>query len=170
MIAQRLARWRVPLGFLFGALVLWLATPTWTSLALGAAVASLGEAIRIWAAGHVEKSREVTNSGPYQYVRHPLYVGSCIIGVGIAVAANSVIAAAIVGVYLVVTIGAAIRAEEAHLRGKFGGAYDAYATGQSLPAHRTFSIERALRNREHHTIAGLLAAVAMLAVKVWWVR
>ena len=45
------------------ALVLWLAQPTWRSLALGAVVAVIGEAIRIWAAGHVEKSREVTTLG-----------------------------------------------------------------------------------------------------------
>ena len=39
-----------------------------------------GEALRIWAAGHLEKGREVTASGPYRWTRHPLYLGSTIIG------------------------------------------------------------------------------------------
>ena len=76
----RFARYRVRLGFAGAAVALILATPTPASLALGAAVASIGEAIRIWAAGHLDKGREVTSSGPYRFTRHPLYLGSSIIG------------------------------------------------------------------------------------------
>jgi protein-S-isoprenylcysteine O-methyltransferase Ste14 len=72
---QRLARLRVPLGFLCGALAFWLARPTLASIAAGMAIAVAGEALRIWAAGHIEKGREVTRSGPYRLVRHPLYLG-----------------------------------------------------------------------------------------------
>ena len=72
----RLARLRVALGFVCGALVLWLAQPTAGSLLAGGAVAVVGEALRIWAAGHLNKSREVTSSGPYRWFAHPLYVGS----------------------------------------------------------------------------------------------
>ena len=46
------------------------------ALMLGAAIAILGEAIRLWAAGHLEQSKEITSSGPYRYTRHPLYLGS----------------------------------------------------------------------------------------------
>ena len=165
-LAQQIARWRVTLGFLFAALVLWLAQPTVTTLTIGAAVALIGESIRVWAAGHVEKSREVTRSGPYRFTRHPLYLGSSVIGVGIAIASGSWTVAAIVIGYLATTITAAIRAEEAHLRDKFGGAYDAYATRQAPPMIRSFSITRALANREHHTIAGLVIALVLLALKV----
>jgi hypothetical protein len=167
-LRDTLARRRVTLGFLFAAIVMVLATPTWPSMAMGAAVASLGEAIRLWAAGHVEKGREVTSSGPYRYWRHPLYIGSCLIGAGVAVAANHLAVAAIVGAYLVTTIVAAISAEEAHLRAKFGDAYDAYVRGESAPGSRAFSIDRALRNREHHAIAGLAGAFAMFALKILW--
>src|SRR6476659_9833525 len=82
---QRLARLRVPLGFLFGACVFYFAHPTWRTLAAGAAIGLLGESIRLWAAGHLEKSREVTRSGPYRYTRHPLYLGSSVMGAGVAV-------------------------------------------------------------------------------------
>ena len=134
-VAQRIARWRVALGFAFGLLVAWLAAPTWRSLAAGALVAVAGEALRVWAAGHVEKSREVTRSGPYRFTRHPLYLGSSVIALGIAVACASWAVAGLVGVYVAVTLSAAIRAEEAHLRAKFGGEYDAYASRAAPPMH-----------------------------------
>jgi protein-S-isoprenylcysteine O-methyltransferase Ste14 len=165
-LTQRLARWRVSLGFLLAAVVLWLAQPTRMSLLWGALVAGLGELIRLWAAGHVEKSREVTRSGPYRFTRHPLYLGSSVIGVGIAIASASWLVAAIVLGYLALTISAAIRAEEAHLREKFGGEYDAYAARIAPPMIRSFSMTRALANREHHTIAGLVLALLLLAFKV----
>ncbi len=153
-----LARWRVSLGFMFAALVLWLATPTLRSLAIGGAIAILGESIRVWAAGHLEKSKEVTSSGPYRYTRHPLYLGSSLIGIGMAAVANNAIVAVIVIAYLLLTLTAAMRSEEAHLREKFGDAYDAYAQKRAPSLARTFSWQRAIYNREHHTIAGYSSA------------
>ena len=162
-----LARWRVTLGFVFAGVVLWFATPTRQSLAIGAIVALIGESIRLWAAGHLEKSKEVTMSGPYRYTRHPLYLGSSLIGIGMAIVANNLIVAAIVIAYLALTLTAAMRSEEAHLREKFGDAYDAYAEKRAPAAERAFSFQRALYNREHHTIAGLAAGLALLAAKIY---
>ena len=71
-LAAALTRRRVALGFALAAIVLWLAQPTIRSMIVGAAIAVVGESLRIWAAGHVEKSREVTRSGPYRLTRHPL--------------------------------------------------------------------------------------------------
>ena len=165
-VSQQIARWRVPLGFLFGAFALWLARPTWRSLWLGAAIAVVGEVIRVWAAGHLEKGREVTRSGPYVHVRHPLYLGTSIIALGVAVACGTLVVAVMVFVYVGTTIPAAMTAEEAHLRDKFGDAYDAYLQQNAPPMARRFSLTRALGNREHHTIAGLVTALALLAIKV----
>ena len=163
-----LARWRVSLGFVFAAIALWLATPTPASLLTGAAIALAGESLRLWAAGHLEKSKEVTRSGPYQFTRHPLYLGSSLIGIGFAVAANHVVVAAMVVVYLVMTLTAAMRSEEAHLREKFGDAYDAYAEKRAEPMARRFSWARALHNREHHTMLGLAGGLAILLLKIVW--
>jgi protein-S-isoprenylcysteine O-methyltransferase Ste14 len=165
-MTRLLARWRVFLGFVFAAVVLWLATPTPRSLVLGAAIAIAGESIRLWAAGHLEKSKEVTQSGPYRYTRHPLYLGSSLIGIGMAVVANNLVVAVIVVAYLVLTLTAAMRSEEAHLREKFGDAYDAYAQDRAPRVQRFFSWKRAIYNREHHTIAGLLAGLLILAGKM----
>jgi protein-S-isoprenylcysteine O-methyltransferase Ste14 len=166
--ARVLARWRVAGGFVLGAVVLWLAQPTATSLAAGAVFAAIGEAVRIWASGHLEKSREVTRSGPYRFTRHPLYLGSSIIALGIAVASASVVVGAIVAGYVLTAIPAAILAEEAHLREKFGGEYDAYKSRVAPPMVRTFSLARARFNREHHTIAGVLVGFALLAARAWF--
>jgi protein-S-isoprenylcysteine O-methyltransferase Ste14 len=161
-----LARWRVFLGFVFAAVVIWLATPTMQSFVIGAAIAILGESIRVWAAGHLEKSKEITSSGPYRYTRHPLYLGSSLIGIGMAVIANNLAVAVIVIAYLSLTLTAAMRSEEAHLREKFGDAYDAYAQKRAPSIARTFSWQRAIYNREHHTILGLLAGLLLLAGKM----
>ncbi|MEO6222023.1 MAG: isoprenylcysteine carboxylmethyltransferase family protein, partial [Vicinamibacterales bacterium] len=63
MMLRRLARLRVPLGFAAFAFGFWLASPTTSSLLVGAGVALIGQALRVWAAGHIEKGREVTRSG-----------------------------------------------------------------------------------------------------------
>jgi protein-S-isoprenylcysteine O-methyltransferase Ste14 len=164
-VVQRVARLRVPLGFLTGACVLYYAHPTWRTLAAGAAVGGIGEGIRIWAAGHLEKSREVTRSGPYRYMRHPLYVGSSIMAAGVAIGAGSWLVAALVAVYMGVTITAAVRTEEAFLRSRFGDEYDAYAAARAPEMTRHFSFARAWRNREYRAVGGLLLAILALGLK-----
>jgi protein-S-isoprenylcysteine O-methyltransferase Ste14 len=165
-LTRRLARWRVPLGYVLGAVALWFASPTPRSLAVGAAVGAVGEALRIWAAGHLEKGREVTNTGPYALTRHPLYAGSTIMGAGLALAANSVIVAALVLAYLAITLTAAIRSEEAHLTDKFGGDYPAYRDGTASRAARGFSLDRAMKNREYRALLGFVAVLLLLAARM----
>jgi hypothetical protein len=165
-LTTRLARFRVPIGFAAGVIVLVLATPNPTSILLGALVASAGEAIRIWSAGHLEKSREVTRSGPYRFVRHPLYLGSSVMGVGIALACASLPVAVITALYLGTTLSAAIRTEEAFLRERFGGEYQAYCQGNAPVVERLFSWERAWRNREWRAVVGLAVMVLLLATKI----
>ena len=165
-IVRFLARYRVRIGFVAAALALWLATPTRASLAAGAAVAVIGEALRIWAAGHLEKGREVTVSGPYRLTRHPLYLGSTIIGVGFAVASANWLTAALVVIYLVVTLMSAIKSEERHLTEKFGPAYPEYREGRAPEVARCFSLPRVVANREYRAVGGLAVALALLAWKI----
>lgn len=172
-LAQALARWRVTLGFVFGVLVLGLARPTAASIAAGAGIAMLGEALRFWAAGHLIKSREVTSSGPYRLFAHPLYVGSSVIGVGLAIASGSLVVSIMIVVYLSATLTAAIRTEEAFLRRTFGDGYDTYRRRRGLgivaapgsSSRRRFSLERAVGNREHRTAVGFGVAVLLLVLK-----
>lgn len=161
----RIARLRVPLGFAAGVIVLWFAEPTERSLLVGGLVALAGEALRVWAAGHLEKGREVTASGPYALTRHPLYIGSTIIGIGLSIACASWIVALLVLAYLAITLTAAIRTEEAHLTDKFGEAYPDYRAGRVATTVRPFSFARAMRNREYRAMVGLLLAIGILALK-----
>ena len=167
-VARALARVRVPLGFLCAGAVLWLAQPTPRSLAAGAVIAAAGELIRIWAAGHLDKGREVTQSGPYRMTRHPLYVGSAIVAAGAAVASARASAAMVIGIYMAATIASAIRHEEASMRAAFGEAYDAYARSHAMRVERPYSFHRAMSiNKEYKAVAGLIAVAALLAAKAW---
>src|SRR5437667_7299428 len=115
-IARRI---RVPLGFVFAVLYLWLAKPTVESLLIGAGLVIPGLVIRGLASGHLQKNEQLATGGPYSHTRNPLYLGSLILAVGFAVAARSWwlalgLALIFIGVYLPV-----IRAEEAFLRDRF---------------------------------------------------
>jgi protein-S-isoprenylcysteine O-methyltransferase Ste14 len=165
-LRAHLARRRVALGFVAALIAVVVAQPTWTSWTLGLVVAFAGEAIRVWAAGHLEKGREVTMSGPYQFMKHPLYVGSGVMALGVMLAARSIPLAVVTAVYMVATIAAAVSTEEAHLRQKFGAAYDRYARAEGMNVRREFSLERAMRNREYRAAGGLLAGFLILALKV----
>ncbi len=160
---QVLARFRVALGWVFAPLVLIVADPTPASL-LGA-IAAIGEAFRIWAAGHLYKAREITSSGPYRLTAHPLYVGSSIMGVGLAVASASPIAGALILFYLFITLRAAMRSEEAYLRRVFGDQYDLYRRQGRVDRQRRFSVRQAIENREYRAVIGLVVALLLLAMK-----
>lgn len=161
-----LARRRVALGGATAIAALLLAHPTYHSWHVGIVVAIIGEGIRVWAAGHLEKSREVTTSGPYRWMRHPLYVGSSVLALGIVIAARSYVLAALAVLYLGATMTAAIRSEEAFLRRTFGDAYDRYARAEHEGVARRFSLERAMRNKEYRAVLGTVAGFALLALRV----
>jgi len=172
-IARRV---RVPLGFAFAGFYLWRARPTWLSLLIGAAIALLGILLRAMASGHVEKNRVLTITGPYAYVRNPLYLGSIIIGVGFGVAARDVwIFLAIVLLFAVIYLPV-IRSEEAFLRSQFRE-YDDYArrVPSLLPQtlllrqiRRGFSRELYFKHREYNSLLGAAAMLAALVVKILW--
>ena len=98
-------RWRVPLGFLCGALFIFFARPTPKALLIGASVSLLGLAIRAWAAGHIRKNAQLATSGPYAFTRNPLYFGSFLLSLGFTIASGRLLlgllfAALFLGIYL----------------------------------------------------------------------
>ena len=166
----------MPLGFVLAAIYLWLARPSRGSIALGGAVASLGVILRALASGHVKKDEELTTSGPYAYTRNPLYLGSVIIAVGFAIAAQNIwIVVLILGMFGAIYVPV-VRAEEAYLRSKFPE-YAAYASrvprfiprlsGISSPGSG-FSLQLYLRHREYNAIVGALLVIAVLVAKLIW--
>ncbi len=79
-VARRI---RVPLGFIFAVVYVWLAQPTRTSLIAGSLVLLPGLVLRGLASGHVQKDKQLTTSGPYAYTRNPLYLGSLMLAAGL---------------------------------------------------------------------------------------
>ncbi len=169
-------RIRVPLGFAFAIFYLWRAKPTWRFLVLGALIASLGIILRTVASGQVKKNRELTMTGPYAYVRNPLYLGSIVIALGFAVAARDVwVMIAIVLMFALIYLPV-INAEETFLRKQFPG-YDDYARCvPSLLPHTLlfrqimdgFSRELYWQHREYNALLGAAAMLAALVAKILW--
>lgn len=163
-----IARRRVAFGFLVACVGFGCAEPTWFSLSVGGLVAVGGECVRIWAAGHLVKGKEVTISGPYRICRHPLYLGSVVIGVGFVVAASSPLVAGVIFSYLGLMIPVAIRLEEATLSATFGNLYTDYVQGNVRQSGRQFSLKRVGHNGEYLAVSGLLLSIFIIGVKAWW--
>ncbi len=115
-IARRI---RVPLGFAFAVLYLWLARPTPLFIALSLALVIPGIWLRAYASGYVKKNTELTMTGPYARTRNPLYLGSMLIAFGFALASRSIwIAVALVALFAII-YAPVIRSEEAFLAPDF---------------------------------------------------
>ena len=173
-IARRV---RVPLGIALAVLYLWLALPTWASIAAGGIGALLGVLLRAIASGHITKDSALTTTGPYAYTRNPLYLGSMLLAAGFALAARSWwIALAILAMFLLIYLPV-VKDEEAFLRTKFPE-FEEYARQvprflprlrhlpESAPA--AFSRERYLRHREYNAPVGAAVMLAALVAKLLW--
>jgi protein-S-isoprenylcysteine O-methyltransferase Ste14 len=172
-IARRI---RVPLGFAFAVLYIWLAKPAWWSIIAGAAVALVGVLIRASASGHVRKNEELTTTGPYGYTRNPLYLGSIVIAIGFAVAARNVWIGIVLVVLFLVIYLPVIKSEEEFLRGKFSN-FDEYVSRvprllprltSASPESGSFSRTLYMQHREYNALLGTVAMVCALVVKLVW--
>jgi hypothetical protein len=155
-----------------GAIVIALARPRPWSLLGGLALGLLGEALRIWASGHIEKTRVLATGGPYAHTRNPLYLGSTLMAAGIALASASPWAALAGAVYFFAFYPSAIRGEAAFLATRFPETFAPWA--REVPAFvprltpggpRTsrFAWTRVAVNREWRT----LLAVPLALVVLW---
>jgi protein-S-isoprenylcysteine O-methyltransferase Ste14 len=174
-IARRI---RVPLGFLFAAVYLWLAHPTARSIVLGGCVAVTGLVIRAVASGHVRKNEQLAMTGPYAYTRNPLYLGSLIMACGFALASRSWIVAAIASLMLFAIYIPVIRSEEEFLRMRFPEFAD-YCRNvprlfPKLKANQGsagfFSAHLYWKHREYNAALGAVLMTAALIVKMLWPR
>lgn len=177
-IARRI---RVPLGFAFGVLYLWLAHPTWKFIGYGAIALVPGLLMRALASGHVRKNEALATTGPYAYTRNPLYLGSLLIGIGFAIAARSWwISLALAVMFFAIYIPV-IRGEEKFLREKFPQ-FDEYARNVPSmfprftpysPADECsagFSAELYRKHREYNALVGTLLMLAALIAKIEFLK
>lgn len=142
------------------------------SILLGLPALLVGIAIRTWALGHIEKGTSVCRSGPYAWVRHPLYLGSMVMVAGYCVMLNSPGLGLCAAVLAAGVYAAAIRREELTLSERFPSEYPEYM--RQVPAVipcpwrrlRTvhgarFSWRRAIANR---AVRGALLALGAAAL------
>ena len=170
------SRVRVPLGFGFAILYLWLAKPSLKSVLVGAGLVIPGLVIRALASGYLQKNKQLATGGPYAYTRNPLYLGSLTLSVGFALAARSWwIVAGIVLLFFVIYLPV-IRAEEAFLRERFPQ-FDEYA--REVPSlfprvsrfgkrSGSFSWDLYWKHREYNATLGSAAIMAALLAKLLW--
>lgn len=171
--ADFVAKLRVPCGFVLVLTFAWLSHPTRGSLAAGLPVAILGLLLRGWATGHVEKNIRLAQSGPYVYVRNPLYLGTALVATGLVIASARWALAALFAAVFVLVYLPVIRLEEQHLRSLFPE-FGSYAS--QVPALRptfhfsgrkqAFSWGLYGTNREYQAVLGFAAGVVLLIVKV----
>ena len=169
-IARRV---RVPLGFAFAILYIWLAKPSSGAIAAGSIVVAAGLAVRAIASGQLKKNEELAVSGPYSYTRNPLYFGSILIAAGFAIAARSVWTWVLLVLLFVLIYVPVIRSEEAYLRSVFPE-FESYSrsvprllprwSGESLTA--SFSRELYLKHREYNALIGAALMVVAITVKM----
>jgi len=121
---------------LFIAVVI-LARPSGASFLGGLTLMLLGEALRLWAVSHAGSATRTTSgvggeqlvtSGPYAYVRNPLYLGNFLLTVGFCIMAWAWMPWMLLVAVALFTLqyGLIISLEEEYLRRRFGEAYEDY--------------------------------------------
>jgi protein-S-isoprenylcysteine O-methyltransferase Ste14 len=157
-----------------------LSRPTVAAVALGVALAAPGLWIRGWSAGTIHKDRELTTSGPYAFTRNPLYVGSFLIGVGVAVAGGHWIWPAAFLLFYGAVYSRTMAHEKRLLTDVFGDHYREYAANVPAFLPRAtpyrpgeegtdgFQWARYRRNREYEAALGAVAAFGFLLAKALW--
>jgi protein-S-isoprenylcysteine O-methyltransferase Ste14 len=175
------ARWRVRLGYPLAVIVLLLARPTLHSILTGGVVGAVGLWIRAKAAGHLYKQEVLTVTGPYAFTRNPLYLGSLILMIGAAIAANSWWSAFVLIAYFALFYSFVMRREERELYQHHGEAFQEYARSVPLffprltPAKLAsgdavaFSFAQYKKNREYRAAIGFLLLLLVFVV-IWRLR
>ncbi len=170
------------------------ASPSVILLSWGAGVSTVGLLLRAWAAGSIQKGRELATTGPYAHTRNPLYLGSFLLGAGVAVGGGLwVFGLAFVAFFLLV-YGPTVRREVVELEALFGEQYRVYAAnvpaillrltpyegeptdyrppppepdgGPQGSTRGGFSSARYMRNREWEAALGAVVAFGFLSLKL----
>ena len=167
-----------PIPFIFA--LLYFAKPAWYTVVMGAPFIVAGEFLRIWAVGYAGAStrartlgaaRDLVTTGPYSYVRNPLYLGNFLLSLGVCLVANVywLIAVLVVGYfcqYLPI-----IALEETYLSASCGSVYEAYReqVPRFVPQFRPypelsdhdFSFGRAIKS-EKRTLTAIICVVGLI--------
>ena len=92
----------------------------------GVVVALFGETIQVWASAHLRKNVEVVKSGPYAWVRNPMYFGRFFVGLGLTLLTWRWFLVLPYVVIFWLYAQARVLGEEVRLAGLFGDEYAGY--------------------------------------------
>ena len=175
--SERVARIRVPAGFFLGIVYVMFANPTSARLIWGSAIALVGLLLRAAGAGHLAKNQRLARNGPYRFMRHPLYIGSALAGIGFCVAGGQWWFFLLLGIFFAAVYWPVIRKEEAYLRRLFPEEYKRYrsipffalrptSVLKTMSPQDRFSWQLYLKNREYQAFFAYLAIVLVLLSKM----
>lgn len=134
-----------------------------------------GVAVRLWGSGNLRKNQEVTRTGIYRMVRHPLYVGSLAMFLAMFVTVgDAVVGAALFLAMVVLVYYPTMLDEEAYLESRFPNDSAEHATlprlipnplrlGDALRTDR-FSFRAALGNLGIRSLGFLVALPLLLEI------
>jgi len=105
--------------------------------ASGLGLVILGSVLFVWArrilgegySGHIsiKQGQELTQSGPYRFIRHPAYLGYLLMALGLALGYSSLAGLAAIPLILIPTAIFRIRVEDKILAEHFGAQFEEYA-------------------------------------------
>ncbi len=144
-----------------------------------------GATLRFWASGYLRKDSKLSVGGPYAYVRNPLFLGTYLMAIGAAVAAQSFVLFIGVSFFFVSVYYFIILDEEKKLLRIFGEPYELYCRAvprffpRILPpktgvlkkvnpdtAHWEFSWKLAQKNKAYEaylSFVGLIGFMSLVA-------
>ena len=190
-LRQRLFQYRsyTPIPFLIMMLV--YARPTAVSLLGGFCFVSVGELFRLWGVAIAGSETRTTDAvggtflittGPFAYVRNPLYLGNILLYVGISIMSNALMPWLpwIALMYFLFQYSMIVSLEEEYLARTFGGDFARYskAVPRLVPTLRRYTTgehEQPDLNwrrgivSEKRTLQGI-AGMALTLVALWLLR
>jgi protein-S-isoprenylcysteine O-methyltransferase Ste14 len=171
--------------------MLWCAHPTAITMIAGAATVLTGEFLRLWGVSIAGSETRTTGpvggtflitTGPFAFVRNPLYVGNILLYCGMGIMSNAllpwlpVVALAyfLFQYYLIVTL------EEEYLRTTFGVRYEQYcqAVPRFFPALKSYgagtheqpALEWGRGFRSERRTLQAISILIILLITIGWLR
>jgi protein-S-isoprenylcysteine O-methyltransferase Ste14 len=116
--------------YLFSFFCIYRETEHWSALFFGLVIFLSGLSLRVWAQMHLHyrlKERKIlTTTGPYAFVRNPIYIGNTCILAGTTLLSELIWLVPIMVITCMFTYTMTVRYEEGHLRSKYGVPYVEY--------------------------------------------